>query len=369
MTMETLKLKVWDLCLFTKCSLANACRSYKIPEELWKTSFNHKKVHNIEDAIEHEEEATKYCEQDVKALEGVYKAFATKMWDLFKINVINCITLSQYAYEYWRTTLTDEKIVLPEMKDYDFIRRGLFGGRCGPQYSHFVSDEYASLMREYNTHGNILPEHINNLNDALRMFDVVSLYPSQMKLGTYPLGTYAYLTPDDCNRLKDILNNASHTCTWIGFAEVDVQCPDDLISPFLMARTQNGSVEQSLTNKTCQVYPSTELIEAMRLGYKITAIHKAIQFEKQGNPFVNFIDKIFALKQAAAVEPKDPVQYEIAKVCRIVGVMAASVFWVHWARVRFLYNPINFFISAYDEFALWQNVSKGCGRRVENSNE
>ena len=74
-------------------------------------------------------------------------------------------------------------------------------------------------------------------------------------------------------------------------------------------------------------------------------------------------------KQAAAVEPKDPVQYEIAKVCRIVGVMAASVFWVHWARVRFLYNPINFFISAYDEFALWQNVSKGCGRRVENSNE
>ena len=94
-----------------------------------------------------------------------------------------------------------------------------------------------------------------------------------------------------------------------------------------------------------------------------------IQFEKQGNPFVNFIDKIFALKQAAAVEPKDPVQYEIAKVCRIVGVMAASVFWVHWARVRFLYNPINFFISAYDEFALWQNVSKGCGRRVENSNE
>lgn len=313
MQMETASLKVWDLCLFTKCSLSKACESYKVPSHLYKTSFNHKKVTNYETAETHRSESEKYCRQDVLALEAVYLAFATKMWELFSINVIDCITLSQYAFEYWRTTLEEQKIVLPTLEDYEFMRRGLYGGRCGPQYTHFNSDEYIEIMRQYHKTGKVDDRTFAALQDVLRFFDVCSLYPSRMKFEEYPLGAYNYLSVEECATLMHDLNNLN--TTWIGFAEVDVECPDTLITPFLMARGDKGALIQDLLPKWNQVYPSSELYEAVRLGYKIKRIHKAINFESRGNPFEKFIDKIFALKAAAAVEPKDPVQYEIAKVC------------------------------------------------------
>lgn len=330
MQIETPSLKVWDLCLFTKCSLANACKSYKVPEYLWKTSFNHKKVTDHDTAEQHREEVEKYCAQDVLALRAVYSAFASKMWELFSINVTDCITLSQFAFEYWRTTLEDQKIVLPPIEDYEFIRRGLYGGRCGPQYTHFNSDEYISLMRDYHKTGKIEQHRIDELNDCLRFFDVVSLYPSRMKYEEYPLGVYSHLTNDECATLMRDVNNCDSD--WIGFAEVDIQCPNDLITPFLMSRGEKSTLVQDLTPKWNQVYPSSELYEAVRLGYRITRIHKAISFETKGNPFEKFIDKIFALKAAAAVEPKDPVQYEIAKLMMnsLSGKMSQRVVEEEW---------------------------------------
>lgn len=330
MQMETPQLKVWDLCLFTKCSLASACKSYRVSEALWKTSFNHKKVTSYETAELHREEVTKYCGQDVQALRAVYIAFASKMWDLFSINVTDCITLSQYAFEYWRTTLDDQKIVLPKIEDYEFMRRGLYGGRCGPQYTHFNSDEYIPIMREYHRTGKLANATVADLKDCLRFFDVVSLYPSRMKMEEYPLGAYTYLSAEECSALKDNLNDCDSD--WIGFAEVDVECPDNLITPYLMARGEKNTLIQDLLPKYHQVYPSSELFEAVRLGYKIKHIHKAISFESRGNPFEKFIDKVFALKAAAAVEPKDPVQYEIAKLMMnsLSGKMSQRVVEEEW---------------------------------------
>jgi hypothetical protein len=325
-------LRVWDLCLFTKCSLAAACKSYQVPEELWKTSFKHDKIKSYEDAFEHEEECKTYCEQDIKALEAVYAQFAGKMWSLFSINVTKCITLSQFAFEYWRSTLQDEKIVLPTESDYRFIRRGLFGGRCGPQYTHYISDEYERLMTQYHQNGRINQTDIDELEDCTVMLDVVSLYPSQMKFGVYPLGAYSWLLQEECDALVNSINHVSTNEDFIGFAEVDVVCPKQLITSFLMSRGDNNSLDQNLCDKYNQVYPSTELYEAVRLGYVVTKVHRAIRFGTLGNPFVSFIDKIFALKQAAAVEPKDPVQYEIAKLMMnsLSGKMSQHVIEEEW---------------------------------------
>ncbi len=61
--------------------------------------------------------------------------------------------------------------------------------------------------------------------------------------------------------------------------QVDITCPKDLLIAFLMRRNEKGNNEQTLLDITRRWYAGPELMEAIRLGYKLTHVYNYYKFD------------------------------------------------------------------------------------------
>lgn len=305
------KVKFWDMCLFTLGSLHSTCESFGVPKQYMKKDFEHEKIKTWEDVAWHKEEVIIYNCYDVISMGIAFENFAKTIWELYKFNVTEAVTLSQMAYEIWKNSYCTEEelkqIKLPNREEYDFMRRSLYGGRCCPQVKYFVSDEYDLPFPE--------------VKDYLVYLDVVSLYPYTSTVGEYPLGNFSWRTSDqDRLKLQRILNTfpignikaEDKSYVLRSIAEVDVYCPNNLITPFLFSRGEKQELEQNLLTKFNQVYDGASLLEAVRLGYRIITVHRFILFSRLGNPLRTFMNHAFLQKDKA---PKKSSQYTCHKYC------------------------------------------------------
>lgn len=86
-----------DLTKFLVGSLAYNCKSFGIPMEEAKTTFEHEKCQTWEDVEKHKEERLKYLEQDVKAQRALYLACAKAVWEQDKLNLCDFVSMAQLA--------------------------------------------------------------------------------------------------------------------------------------------------------------------------------------------------------------------------------------------------------------------------------
>ena len=70
---------------------------------------------------------------------------------------------------------------------------------------------------------------------------------------------------------------------------MDVECPRDLITAFLLARNEKKELEYSLEPKINAWYWGCELIEAILLGYKVTRVYEIKEFERLEFLFSDFV--------------------------------------------------------------------------------
>lgn len=314
------RLKCIDLYLFLRCSLKKACADLKVPAEFCKSEFDHRKLVDFDAMTRFEGEVRAYLRLDVLALQHCYQIFARDCWANFSCNINDFITLSHMAYNIWTNTLeTTDEVFIPKPGEDEWFRRALFGGRCGPQKPSFYSTQAATIQKKLaDSATNELTEtEFNEITDYLVDLDVVSLYPTAMKQFRYPCGRFAiHDLPEQekdyspaaqyaIKRLNDQTDNRG------AFYEVDIVPPRNILTPFLQERGPHDSLVYSLAPKTHQVYTGIELKEALRLGYKITKVHRYATFPSMRSLFSAFITKCFEVKKRS---PKGSVSYLTAKL-------------------------------------------------------
>lgn len=320
-SMEVEKIKFWDLCLFTNCSLARACKDLKVPSEYCKKDFNHKLVYDWESAERHRDIVVEYNAYDVISLGIAYLNFAESMWRLYSFNCNHALTLSNMAYEIWRNSYINDKelshLILPTNDQYNFMRRALFGGRCCPQRKIFISNQMEAIL-EAGSNIEQRQRIFDTVDDYLIYLDVVSLYPYSSVVSEFPMGKCDFIEESDIAKFKEWFDNY-HT---VGvtksikdeikkcFFEVDVVCPNNIITPFLFSRSKKGELLQDLAPKFSQVYDGGSLLEAVQLGYRIIKIRKCLRYQYLHNPLKGFMTHAFQQKANSA---KDSVDYSIHK--------------------------------------------------------
>lgn len=271
------------MCLFIQSSLKEACKKWGVPKEYQKSDFEHEKVYDWESFNRHKEEMLDYLKFDVLSLAELYKIYNGMMIKAFDFEMAKAVSPSQHAIQCWLLMFSDEDF--PEMyiphtgKEENDFRSAYYGGRVTPQYKRYISEYYDNLEEGYDA-----------IEKFLSYVDVNSLYPSAQHKYKYAYGKWKYVTgTQEHVTMLNLLSNKN--LMQRSQFKVDVICPKDLLTPFLVSRNEKTqSMEHSLEDKFSVWYWGCELEEAVILGYEITKVHEFIEFEKLGDLFKKYVD-------------------------------------------------------------------------------
>ena len=287
-------LKVKDLCQYIKSSLARACKDWGIPADLSKKEFEHEKVFDMESALRHKEEVLEYLKYDVISLRELYRVYSQAQFECFGIDINRAVSLSQYGFKCWASNCseTDEIFVPHTGKEENDMRAAYYGGRVFPQRKEYKSVQFDDEVA-YPTY--------EEIEDYLVIADVNSLYPFAQLHYKYAFGMWRYWPIERIveENVLNYLNDSEASTAWINHCcfKVTVECPKDLITPFLMERLPNGKLVHTLDTKVEQWYWGCELVEARILGYKVLDVQEVMEFERLAPLFNDFVMKCWKGRQ------------------------------------------------------------------------
>ncbi len=333
---QTLIIK--DLARFLVGSLDFNCKGFGVSVDESKGDFDHEKIKTYQDVITHQEEIRDYLRLDVIALKSIYEKFALEVFDQHQINIADCVSISQLAFRIFTSTLTEKKSgLLHKIKKgqhEDVLRAGSYGGRLimtqprheceGFKEVKKMLDEIHRIFENHPSGSHIEQETqlIDSENDStLKFYDINSLYPTWMHNSLFPCGPYKYFENISERKSNKIINKIMEESKIDGegyfelereelmmfgetkksddekpiyklvfkrpkqliwgyrFLVVDMECPTDMIVPFLMRRDKEGKNIQTLDPILEQTYYGEEIIEAIHHGYKLKKIHSYFKWK------------------------------------------------------------------------------------------
>ena len=277
------------------------------------------------------EELIKYCRLDVRVLKEGCEKF---------VKIIKEITATDTA---WGITPFDDYTMPSTAR------------RLWNMYCNIGQDgEHARLPRlPLTIHQKLMPAMCGGRTGCVKQLwehrdgypyaqyvDFTSLYPWVNKYCRYPIDHPVLVEgkgeEDDLYTCDSILESLTlfardqpcddvlgYDDLVLAVLEVDVVCPQDLYLPFLHEKMTKdsfaakelktphaiftgGKLMFDLTPKYNQLYTSIELAKALKLGYKITKVHRAYVWEHSHKGlFAPYINKFLKLKQQAAGWPRE----------------------------------------------------------------
>lgn len=339
-SMKFNNVRFMDLCMMIPSSLKQACIDFKVPKEYAKQDYDIGKIKTWDDVYENYFDIMDYNVYDVICMGIIYKTFADQIWSIFKLNINENLSISMLANNAWMKGLPKDiskHCKLPGFAEYKFLRRGLFGGRtyCGiKQYSHSFckSDDYLNWSTYQDDYKKTLIDLFEELYghiSCLMYVDVVSLYPWASVKYPYPYGNYKWhgegskisnlflsILSKDWRCMNDLsyryLPPAILETLPNCYIECDVICPNDLLVPFLFSRGPKNELVADLHPKIRQVYDGRTLLEANRLGYRVTKIYCILRYVRSDFILKEFMQNCFN-KKAEHADLKD-VLYTIWKL-------------------------------------------------------
>lgn len=295
-------IRCWDLCLFTLCPLKDACKDFKVSEENTKSEFNHELIHSWADVEKYRSEVEPYLKKDVMGMKEVFEKFNDMVYEIFNTHITSFITLSGMSYALWTQSLkkNEIRVELPDAEKYDYIRSSLYGGRTYPMCREYTSKYYEQIME---SEVDELKELYKTIDDWIFNADATSLYPTAMVNYKYPTGSGRWLTESEIQEID--FNNLK-----TGIYTVSIKCNKDLIVPILPYKSPNGGLYWNLIDRTA-TYTSADLENALRFGYTIEKIHKALVYDETADVFTDYIMKCFKIKTD---NEDNPVKRQIGKI-------------------------------------------------------
>lgn len=337
-----------DLAKFLQCSLEEACRAFKLPQDKSKGDLDHDAIRNWDDVARMKVDIEKYLSLDVIALKHVYLKYAKTIYDMYKLYVGKFMTSTQIALAAFTSELSKKiKLYKTSVQDEPMMRAMYKGGRviCGrPKWRSNMYDKIIQEMRPVERWNDkktfmiieghsISRELYNGIEDYLVYADVNSLYPKAQVERKYPCGRHKIINYDIVNEAHEKILRAINSLDkkqkqvilLSGFL-VDVECPKDLGIAFLMTKNQKGQVEQTLYDKKLEWFTGPELWESIKLGYKIKRIYKQINWPNGANIFDDFVKKTYKIKKD---NDKDTPLYTCAKslLNALTGKFGQHLIW------------------------------------------
>jgi hypothetical protein len=194
-----------------------------------------------------------------------------------KIHPFKCPTIASYCMRVFRTNfMNDNQICVLKKDEYDFVKRGFFGGRT----------EVFKLFKSWTD------DDIKNGKYG-KYVDICSLYPTVQYFDYLPCGIPIWKKEMINENIVEYLENN------FGFHEVDIECPKNLYIP-LLPEKKDCKLIFDLKDKSNSVYSSIELLEAIRIGYKISKITKSLCFNKNNDMFKEYVRAFLKLKTEAS---------------------------------------------------------------------
>jgi hypothetical protein len=223
------------------------------------------------------EESIKYCAIDCKALFQVLTKFNKLIFEKFKLNIVEYPTLPSLAYSIFRSSYYKKEVIhqLSGKIDKD-IRLG-YTPPGGGSTDMFIPKPPAGVK--------------------IYVYDVNSLYPSEMRDNAFPIGSPTYFE-------GNILKTDPKA---FGFFYVNIQTTRDLKHPILQLhhKTSNGLRTVSPLGSFSGWFFSEELKNALKYGYKFDVL-RGYLFDK-GYIFKDYVDNLYSLRLNY---PKtDPLNY------------------------------------------------------------
>jgi hypothetical protein len=218
---------------------------------------NHK---NTRSTIDH---AIEYCKIDVIAMKQIWSKFQSLLAKSFNINVsFNTFTLSQLSMRLLEANLPKKVYLhIPSIEEYNFFKNAIYGGRVIAKNGYY--------------------------NEEILYADVVSLYPSAMKLLEHSYGKPKKVYK--INKSKHGIYNVTLTHIY------DNEPPN--FTQFVPKRSETGKLTWSWFKSHTATYHTYDLLIAEDIGYKIKC-NFGYEFPKKGYIFNKFVSNLFALKNS-----------------------------------------------------------------------
>lgn len=309
-------LVIKDLARFLQGSLLSNCEAFRIPPELYKIDFDHEKVTTWEESLQHKEERLNYLKFDVLALREVYMAYAKIIWDDFNLSISRFISSSQLSYAVSTLFMPKGKMKKIELKHELPFREAYYGGRIITTYQLHLSKIYEEIIKLRPEE--ITDQHYESITDDLKQYDANSLYPSQLYARKFPCGDYKHILVHSLREQQfiDLIIEESKDETkeyWISkLLCVTMKPPTDIYIPFLMTRDLKGLNQQTLEPIEEKWYSGVEVLEAIRLGYKLIRLHEYFEFEFFEPLFKEFVSIVYKRR----LEARDLVDENGKKIGR-----------------------------------------------------
>ncbi|MBL4845714.1 MAG: hypothetical protein JKY65_09320 [Planctomycetes bacterium] len=229
-----------------------------------------------------EDECVKYCRQDVEMLCVALERYRDEGVAMNSIDPLSRATIASYALAvYRRNHMPADTICVLNRTEYDFIRRGFYGGRTDARQLYRSWDENEVAAGRY-----------------AKYVDVVSLYPTVQRYDLLPVGEPTHVTGLDGVDCEQWLA-ALHAEGKVAFVECSYDPPDDLYHPVLVRKDEKtGRLLASLVPCDNAVVTSIELEKAIVMGYGVTMLGQALVFDTSRTLFASYVDLYVAIKIA-----------------------------------------------------------------------
>lgn len=318
---KTTKLIFKDSYLLLPSSLRNLCQSFNVitqkgifpyglmdihyngvvPDYKYFNGISINEYNDYKDSYQiwdFKEEAIKYCQIDCISLYQILSQFNHLIYDRFKINIHKFPTIPSLAFKIYRTHY------LPK----DSI--------------HNIGGSIEKDIRQSYTGGAVdmyVPKPTDN--EKVYVYDVNSLYPSQMLNLDMPVGSPTYFEGD----IRQIDKTA------FGFFHCEITSPENLKHPIIQThvQTDNGIRTMAPLGQWNDLLFSEEMDNAIKYGYKFKILW-GYTFNR-ANVFKKYVEVLYKLRLEY---PKtDPMNY-------IAKLLLNSLYGRFGMDVHFMINDI-----------------------------
>lgn len=377
--------KIVDLSKHTSGSLKACLKAYGC--EVSKGDFDHTKNNAWELLSEDvKTELLTYLEKDVIGLKELSEKIHDVYMEQFKTSWVHTLSTSMMAYKYFVSKckvlsvetgetikmknkqgveydkiLTENKLVLPTPRQYDFIKQAIYGGRCVLNKKLYISKEFDRINSLIVNPGQDLPsfnwlnlvniskEDFNNITDYLVYLDATSLYPAAMKNFEYPIGmpfeTKEY-HPDK-----------------LGIYRVSYTSNKNILTPAIPRKDEHNALKWDLIDDDEQVYTNIDIENAKSRGYTFE-IKDGLVWPEKTYLFSEYIEQMYKIKENAQ---KDTPLYNNGKL--FMNALYGKMYQKPRYSKTFFVNVASDFNEIYTGYYITNIQEDGTGKYIQDEKD
>lgn len=287
-------IKLVDIRLHLEGSLKKCLENFGC--SVRKDTFDHEKNgKNLDEKTK--ADLLAYLEIDVRGLEELSCKLHDEYMTNFGSSWVHTISTSQMAYSVWKNSIPNGvEVPIPNATEYEFMRKGIYGGRTSVHRKYFESKEWNSIKtKKINSEGivDMTKEEFDSINDFLLDLDVNSLYPEAM-LQNYPIG--------------EMKHTLKYMPGKMGMYKINYIPNKKLLIPVLPKHEASG-LKWNLEDGD-GVYSSVDIETARKYGYEIEVLN-GVYWEESQPIFKDYIEETYDKKKKAK---KGTPAYQVAKL-------------------------------------------------------